>query len=553
MLQRLTIQNYLLIDNLEISFSDGLSIITGETGAGKSIMIGALSLLLGQRADRTVLRDQESKCVVEALFSIAEYKLQKLFELLDVDYEEQTIIRREIHPNGKSRAFINDSPVDLTALKEIGTSLIDIHSQHQSLNLTDNSFQLKVVDAVAGNDNLLQEYAQVYSAYKSLSAQYSALAEEIQKTRSDYEYYLFQCRQLQEARLTDGEQEQLEQELHEQEHAEEIKGGLAKSFNLISGEGVGILAVLKEVKDTLAKISSFFSKTQTLHERLQSSYLEIKDVANEIESICEKVEHDPQRMEQTKQRLDLIYELQQKHRVSSVLALLNIQQELEKKIQHVSTSDEKLQALASAVGEHKQRLEELSENLRNRRKEVFNDIQQKVVSVLKQLAIVNASLVIHHEVLNDFTPSGKDKVRFLFSANKNEEVQDIAKVASGGEISRLMLSIKYLIAQRQALPTIIFDEIDTGISSDIADKMGSILKTMASKTQVLNITHLPQIAAKGDHHFYVYKQDGKQKTYTYIKKLEEKERIVEIAKMLSGEELTDAALSNAKALLQIKN
>ena len=550
MLQSLKIQNYALIDHIQIEWAPGFITITGETGAGKSILIGALSLILGNRADTSVLKDEERKCVVEAAFDIQHYSLEGVFEEHDLDYEPETIIRREINNKGKSRAFINDTPVNIRVLKELGQYLVDIHSQHQNLVLKDNHFQLNVVDAYARNKDLLEAYGKMYREYRDLEKQYESLKERSEQAGSDLDYYQFQFDQLEKVGLQENEQEELEEELETLSHAEEIKQNLGGASYLLSEDEASIVVRLREAGDYIRKILDFYPRAKDISDRLESAYIELQDLSNEIEVLNESVEHDPQRIEYIRQRLDEIYSLQHKHHVSTVQELIHIRDDLEKKLEEINSYDFRLEELEQQLGEKREALTGKAAELTRKREEAIPQIEQRITSMLKELGIAHATFKIHRSETEDFNEYGVDHVQFLFSANKNIEPEDIARVASGGELSRLMLSLKSLIAETRALPTIIFDEIDSGTSGDIADKMGSIMKAMSDSMQVINITHLPQIASKGDYHYLVYKHDEQDTTHTYIKALEDQERIREIAKMLSGEELTDTALQNAREFLQ---
>lgn len=550
MLQSLKIQNYALIDHIQIGWAPGFITITGETGAGKSILIGALSLILGNRADTSVLKDDEKKCVVEASFDIQHYAMESVFEQNDLDYEPETIIRREINSKGKSRAFVNDTPVNVRVLKQLGQHLVDIHSQHQNLDLKDNRFQLNVVDSFAGNGTLLGQYGKLYREYRDLERQYLSLKERSEQAGSDLDYYQFQFDQLEKANLQEGEQEDLERELETLSHAEEIKQNLSGSSHLLSGEEVSIIGSLREAGDYLRRILDFYPRAKDISERLESAYIDLQDLSNEIEVMNEEVEHDPQRIEYIRQRLDEIYTLQHKHHVSAVKELLDIRQDLEKKLEEINNYDFRLEELKQAVDKKRQEISEKAGELTRARQDAIPGIEQRITSMLQELGIPNATFRIQLSGTDDFNEYGQDHVQFLFSANKNVEAEDISRVASGGELSRLMLSLKSLIAETRALPTIIFDEIDSGTSGDIADKMGSIMKEMSQNMQVINITHLPQIASKGDYHYLVYKNEDGDSTHTHIKPLESQERVREIAKMLSGEELTDTALQNAREFLQ---
>ena len=550
MLQSLKIQNYALIDHIHIQFAPGFITITGETGAGKSILIGALSLILGNRADTSVLKDNDKKCVVEAAFDIENYGLKTIFERHDLDYEPESIIRREINNKGKSRAFVNDTPVNIKVLKELGEHLVDIHSQHQNLVLKDNHFQLDVVDSYAANSERLRTYQEKYREYRKREEEYNNLKSQSEKASSDLDYYQFQYEQLEKAKLDPDEQQEMESELETLSHAEEIKQNLAGASHLLSGEETSIVTRLREAGDYIKKIIDFYPKAKEVSERLESSYIELQDLSNEIEVMSENVEHDPQRMEYIRERLDEIYSLQHKHHVSSVGELIEIRDDLQQKLEEINSYDFRLEELEKELKQKREALKQQADELSESRKKAIPDIEERITSMLQQLGIPNASFEIKRTDLEDFGNQGQDHVQFLFSANKNVALEDISKVASGGELSRLMLSLKSLIAETKSLPTIIFDEIDSGTSGDIAGKMGAIMKGMSGNMQVINITHLPQIASKGDYHYLVYKHDDNETTHTNIKQLEQQERIREIAKMLSGEELTDTALQNAREFLQ---
>jgi len=549
MLQSIYIQNYALINELGIDFNKGLNIITGETGAGKSILLGALSLVLGQRADTTVLKDKSRKCFVEAKFYLKQYQLKDFFRQNDLDYEDITTIRREITDNGKSRAFINDTPVNLAVLKDLSSSLIDIHSQHESLLLGDDHFQLSLVDSFADHKELLDDYGNKFEEYNILNAEYKRLTDNAEKAKSDLDYFQFQFEQLEALKLIEGEQEELEEEMEKLNHAEEIKVKLSESFILLSGEDISIISNLKQAKNAIESISKYIKEGEGIAMRIDSAYIELQDITNEIDRINEKIEHDPTRIEFIRERLDNIYSLEQKHKVSSVKELIHVRDELQARIDKIISYDfetEKIKKQLELLYEELMRsASQISEN----RKAIIPRIENKVIEILQQLGITNANFKVEQVPTQEFLPTGKETIKFLFSANKNVALEELSKVASGGEISRLMISIKSLIVETTTLPTIIFDEIDTGTSGEIADKMGSIIKQMSEKMQVINITHLPQIAGKGDFHYLVYKKDNHETTNTYIKLLSQEERINEIAKMLSGEALTEAAIENAKVLL----
>ena len=550
MLKSLSIRNYALIQQLDINFNSGLSIISGETGAGKSIILGALSLILGQRADKQLLRNKEKKCVVEGAFGIKEYKLQVYFRDNDLDYEELTTLRREINSSGKSRAFINDTPVNLNILRDLSLRLIDIHSQHENLELTNNLFQLNVVDVFARHSNLVEDYIVIYKLYRELEKKLTVLNNTARQSKQDLDYFQFQFNQLEEAHLESCEQEKLEEELKTLNHAEEIKTNLENVSFILANDENPLLARLFETVQLLGKLKSYFSKAGELYDRLESSHIELKDIAVEIEQLDEEVEHNPSRATEVNERLDLIYSLQQKHRVETVDELISIKEELQKRIDEVTSYDIEIKKLEKELDSQKGKLKNVAAELHKSRLSVIPEMESHLTGMLRQLGMPNGKFRIDHKKTDNYTPTGTDKVIFLFSANKQSDLQDISVVASGGELSRVMLSLKSLITGSSGLPTIIFDEIDSGVSGDIADRVGNILTEMALNMQVINITHLPQIASKGKNHYKVYKKDEGASTNTYIKLLNTEERIEEIAKLLSGKELTDAALKNARELLK---
>jgi DNA repair protein RecN (Recombination protein N) len=550
-LKSLSIKNYALIDSLIIDFSEDLNILTGETGAGKSILLGALGLIIGQRADSSVLRDKADKCAVEGIFDIRNYGMQNFFSENELDYDDVAILRREITPQGKSRAFINDTPVNVKVLHDLGLKLIDIHSQHQNLELNEKNYQLRVVDLVAGNGEILQKYASEYKLYLALQENLNRSLLLAEQSKKDLDYYEFQFQQLYEARLISTEQEELELLLEKLTHAEEIRTVFGQAYQVLSEDERSVLSVLKENITSIGKLRSILPEADHIFNRMESVYLELKDLAVESAIIEDRTENNPEQVEQVNQRLDLIYTLQQKHRVSSISELLQIQSDFEAKIQLVSSYDQDIEQFRKEIQAKKGILDDLAGKISHKRKAVAATIENRVMDILRNVGIPNAALQLNFSKLRDFSPSGLDEVSFMFSANKNQELQEIGKIASGGEMSRLMLAIKTLITDARSLPTIVFDEIDTGVSGEVAVKMGQILEQMAKTVQVLNITHLPQIAAKGNHHYKVYKYDLNDQTFTSIKKLSEQERVEEIAQMLSGENYSATAMETAKELLQI--
>ncbi|WCT11613.1 DNA repair protein RecN [Mucilaginibacter jinjuensis] len=552
MLKQLSINNYALIDNLQIGFDKGLNILTGETGAGKSIILGALSLILGQRAESRYFFNQQKKCVIEGQFAIGGFlHLKSFFEENDLDYDDETILRREISADGKSRAFINDSPVNLTLLKQVGEKLIDIHSQHATAEINDPIFQLLVVDSVAKHEALLGDYQTKYRQYKKANTQLQQLIAESDKAKADLDYYQFQFDELEKANLDADEQEPLEQELYTLNNAEEIKRNLlGANYLMQDGESAALLQ-LKEAAQQLGALEKFNSAIGELKERLNSVIIELKDISAETDLLEQHTQTNEARAEEVNTRLSMIYNLQKKHRVNTNAELLQLQNELSEKIQQALFSDDAIDKLQKEITEQKQELEELATQLSTHRVTAIPDIEKQVMQTLAEMGMGNAVLSIEHKTLTELSNTGTDQIRFMFTANKGHALSEMSKVASGGELSRLMLSIKSLIARYTALPTIIFDEIDTGVSGEVANKVGQIMEQLAQNLQVITITHLPQIASKGSSHYFVYKDDEADVTKTRIKQLTEQERITEIAKMLSGDKPGESALQNARELLNI--
>ncbi len=554
MLKSLYIRNYVLIDKLDIRFENGFSVITGETGAGKSIILGALGLVLGQRADGKSIKNTADKCIIEAVFDISAYRLTAFFEEHDLEYDPETcILRRELYVTGKSRAFVNDSPAPLSVLKELGTRLIDIHSQHQNLLLGDNRFQLRVIDVIAGNTPVLEEYQQIYRQYQYCKKALADLQEKALRTKQEEDYVRFQLEQLTEARLQPGEQEALEQELETLSHAEEIKGALYKVTGLLDGDEAGAVQLLKEALTATESLERYFPRAREIAERLRSAYIDLGDLASETDILKEDIEFNPERMEWVNDRLDTLYSLQQKHRVSSPEELLALQDKFILQLQEIDSFDEQIAELEEQRDQAHRQLVEIATRLSGRRKKASSSFATQLVSMVAPLGIPNARFDVAIQPRVVPGADGMDDIQFLFSANKNGIPQPVAQIASGGEISRLMLCIKAMIAGFTALPAIIFDEVDTGVSGDIADKMGEIMKQLGAQMQVLAITHLPQIASKGKTHYFVYKQDIEEQTVTRIRELTSGERITEVARMLSGASLTDASVANAKDLLGWQN
>jgi DNA repair protein RecN (Recombination protein N) len=550
MLVKLSVHNYALIRELDIALENGLTIITGETGSGKSILLGALSLILGARADTNVLLDKSVKCVVEGTFRIEEYDLEDFFSANELDFDAVSILRREINPAGKSRAFINDTPVTINILKELGDKLIDIHSQHQTLMLNDNSFQLNVIDSFAGNSTLRNDYKIGYYGYRRLKKEYTELKEKADQNKADLEYYMFQLNQLAEARLISGEQGELEQEQEILEHAGEIKQALEISSTLLSSEDKSVLNLLKELKVSLGKIKAFLPDAEGFYQRADSTFIELNDLAGDIEKLSSGIEADPGRLSKLNDRLDIIYSLIQKHHVKNIDELITRQAELNNLVNTIVTSDEQLEALELKLEKELTSLLLLADRISANRVNVVANVEQKISDLLKQLGMPNGKFRVDIKRSHELNHSGIDNADFLFSANKQVPPENIAKVASGGELSRVMLSLKSLLTKNNNLPTIIFDEIDSGVSGEVADKVGLILSDMGKYMQVINITHLPQVASRGTKHYHVYKDDTEDSTITRVKLLSHDERILEVAKLLSGSEVTETAMKNAKELLE---
>jgi len=550
MLKRLSVINYALINKIAVEFENGLNSLTGETGAGKSIILGALGLITGNRADLSVLKEKNKKCIVEGIFEIENYNLHHFFEDNDLDYDSPAIFRREITPSGKSRAFINDTPVNLKTMRELGLKLIDIHSQHQNLDLANHKFQLNIVDTVAGTNTLLQNYKHVFKEYSIIQEKLKDLHNQADKSKSEFDYNQFQFNQLEKANLEKGEQEELEQELEKLEHAEEIKSTLIRVQEMIDGEQISAIRSMKESEKLLNGISEYIKELNPLAERMQSSLIELQDVLSELEQIQESTEHNPSRAEFVNDRLNTIYSLQQKHRVSTVEELIELKNEFGERINQAIGYDKEISDCEKLLEEKLKELQKQANLLSDKRKKSFGKIEETVSIDLHQLGLQKSKFKIIHEFLPEFGNDGRDAVSFLFSANIDVEPTEISKIASGGEMSRLMLAIKNLLRNSKTLPTVVFDEIDSGVSGEIALKMGSIMKEFSSSTQIINITHLPQIAAKGNAHFKVYKYEKDGKTYTSIKLLNANERIEELAKMVGGEKLSDSTLKTARELMQ---
>ncbi len=539
-----------MIDHLELDFSSGFITLTGETGAGKSILMGALSLILGQRVDTAVLKLKDAKCIVEGTFKPGE-RVREIFEANDLDFEKLTTLRREIAPGGKSRAFINDTPVNLPLLKEVGKLLVDIHSQHQNLRLNDHLYQMEVITHMAGVEKELARYRDTFAGFKEITKELERVNRETTALKEELEYMQFQFNELQSAHLVEGEMEELEANLQRAEHAEEIRSALFESAGHLSAETSGILDQLRASLLQLQKIALLYTPSREMATRMESTYIELKDIASELELETGKAGLEPGELEKLRERMDLLIGLIQKHRVQELDQLIVLRNQLCDKIEDLTFSDEKIAQLEQERSALQNTMEQQAGALHKKRVSTAKEMQIRVEEQLQQLGIPNARFQVELVKTEEFDANGSDQVRFLFSANKQLALEEISRVASGGEISRLMLCIKSMVSDRKGMPTLIFDEIDAGVSGEIADKVGGIMDHLAEGRQVMAITHLPQVASRGAEHFIVYKEDTVDATYTRIRKLKPEERITEIARMLSGEELTEEALSNARVLLRI--
>lgn len=549
MLASLSIKNYALIDQLNVSFTEGFSIITGETGAGKSILLGGLSLVLGKRADLSSLRDKESKCIVEAEFGIGAYNLKTFFETYDLDYEINTIIRREILPSGKSRAFVNDSPVNLSVLSQLGNQLIDVHSQHQTLRMTENDFQMKVVDALADNGKLLLKYTENLGIFKTLGKTLEALLDVQQNSLKEHDYHSFLLKELEAAPLQLGIQEELEEQYEQLSNVETIMEELAKSHDIINDERVGAISLLSELKQVSGKLATYGNQFSSLNDRIQSVFIEVDDIATELQSLQEGMESNPEVLETVNLKLQSLYDLQKKHSVGTVEALISIREDLKKKVSTTENIEEEIQQKKEELETQEKVLEKIALQLSTRRIKVLPQLKKKLESSLATLGMPSASFEMAIEGNQNYSVNGRDHLSFLFSANKGRHYEELKKVASGGELSRIMLTIKSILAQYENLPTMMFDEIDTGVSGEVSNRMGDIMNNMSDTMQIFAITHLPQVASKGKHHFKVYKEELEGETHTRMKQLSQEERIVELAEMLGGKTLSDSALAHARQLL----
>lgn len=549
MLTTLSIKNYALIDSLQVDFGSGLTIITGETGAGKSILLGGLSLILGKRADLSSVKDPSEKCIIEATFDIAKYNLKSLFKEEDLDYEPQTIIRREILPSGKSRAFINDTPVNLDSLQALGERLLDIHSQHQTLQLTNDDFQFQVIDALAENGGLLQDYTLQLSKFKSLKSEFKKLQNQKIEAAKELDYNLFLLKELEEANLVAGEMELLEEEYETLNNIEEISERLAASHELLSSQEIGVMVHLTEAKNQLSKLAGFSTIYNAVFERVTSSLIELDDIFAVIEELQESLEADPARLNAVNLKLQVLHNLMQKHTATDVTELIQIRESLKEKVSITENLDSVIADKESELSSLEHKLNEITLKLSKNRIKAIPGLIKQLEDILAILGMPNARFNVELIPSDTFLSNGKDDLKFLFSANKGGQFNELKKAASGGELSRIMLAIKSILTNYTQLPTIMFDEIDTGVSGEISNKMASIMQQMSKTMQVFTITHLPQIAAKGDTHFKVYKEDVDEITLTQLKRLNQDERIVEIAQMLGGINMSDSAIEHAKQLL----
>ncbi len=550
MLARLSIKNYALISELEASFSEGLTTITGETGAGKSILLGALSMVLGKRADLSSLMDKEGKCIIEAEFEIGKYFMKSFFNSYDLDYEPATIIRREILPSGKSRAFVNDSPVNLDTLSKLGGNLVDVHSQHQTLRLTENDFQLKVIDALANNSGNLKTYSERLSVYQQLKKELNELLEFQSSADKELDYNSFLLQELEVFPLQEAIQEELEQEQTQLSNATQIISQLSKSNQLLQAEQTGVSEQLGELKRIFQELAGYGTKYNEILERLESIFIELEDVTGEVESFSEEVELNPGRLEEVNELLQVFYGLQKKHGVSSVEDLIKVRDGLKLKVSASENIESNIQEKQQEVSECEKTLDSIANIIRDKRNSVIPKLKSMLQQDLFQLGMPYATFKIEINPVADFKKNGKDDLVFLFSANKGSDFGPLKKVASGGELSRIMLVIKSILADYEQLPTMMFDEIDTGVSGEISNRMGEIMQKMSNNMQVFAITHLPQVASKGDFQFKVFKDEINEMTHTKIKKLNNEERVVELAQMLGGKTVSDSAMAHAKQLLQ---
>ncbi len=550
MLRRLTVRNYAIIRELDMEFGEGFTIITGETGAGKSILLGALGLVLGERADTSVLLSQDEKCVVEACFNIGGYNLTELFKANDIDYDEETILRREIAPSGKSRAFLNDTPVNLPVLKELGSRLIDVHSQHETLLLGSGFFQMRVADAYAGTSGLAVEYSGAWARYLAARRDYETAALNLEKIKADFDYYSHQLDEFRAVKPVQGEQEVLEKEQELLSNASEIKEALTAVAAALGGEDISALSLLRSARTGLSRIAGWLPEAAELEKRLDTQFIDLNDIAYEVEKLNDRASADPGRLEFVTQRLDSIYSLMQKHHCRDLDELLTVQRKVEEAVAASSDTDEKLDELKKKRDAALDQVNKLSEQLSASRRKGAAPLSAEITGMLHRLGMPHARFETRISPLRTPGPSGIDDIRFLFSANRQVEPEELAKCASGGELSRVMLCLKSVLANSSGLPAIIFDEIDSGVSGEVASMVGAILADMGRSMQVINITHLPQVAARGKMHYHVYKEEGDHSTITRVRLLKDEERVKEVARLLSGSTVTEAAMHNARELMK---
>lgn len=551
MLKHISIRNYALIESVEVDFTSGFSVITGETGHGKSVFLGAVSMLLGQRSDVKAIREGADKCIIEGCFDISGFGLQPFFEENEIDYDDECIVRRELTASGRSRVFVNDTPVGVTQLKEIGAKLIDIHSQHQNLLIADKNYQLSVLDTLADDKLLLDRYSKEYNAYLSLVREIERMKEELEKSRSDEEWLRFQMNELESASLKEGELEELEQEVQELSHSEEIQAALYGACNAIDSDERGsLLTALRDASSALSRIASHYGAAEELSERLESNYIELKDCCSEMMQRAERVQFAPDRLEFVERRIALIYDLQKKHRVATVGELIALYNDISARLERISCGDDDIKDAGKQLSALRAGMADIAGELTEKRRQSAERLKNDITAILVNLGMPMIRFEVDMKRTSDFTSNGVDSVNFLFSANSSSAPQPLCDVASGGEMSRVMLALKSLIASQRNQPTLIFDEVDTGVSGVIAERMGRLMQQMGgANRQVLSITHLPQVAALGVNHYKVYKEETEKGTVTNMIKLDQQERVREIAQMMSGEQLTDAAVENASLLL----
>ncbi len=551
MLKHISIRNYALIESVEVDFTSGFSVITGETGHGKSVFLGAVSMLLGQRSDVKAIREGADKCIIEGCFDISGFGLQPFFEENEIDYDDECIVRRELTASGRSRVFVNDTPVGVTQLKEIGAKLIDIHSQHQNLLIADKNYQLSVLDTLADDKLLLDGYSKEYNAYLSLVREIERMKEELEKSRRDEEWLRFQMNELESASLKDGELEELEQEVQELSHSEEIQAALYGACNAIDSDERGsLLTALRDASSALSRIASHYGAAEELSERLESNYIELKDCCSEMMQRAERVQFAPDRLDFVERRMALIYDLQKKHRVATVGELIALYNDISARLERISCGDDDIRDAEKRLSALRAGMADIAGELTEKRRQSAERLKNDITAILVNLGMPMIRFEVDMKKISDFTSNGVDSVNFLFSANSSSAPQPLCDVASGGEMSRVMLALKSLIASQRNQPTLIFDEVDTGVSGVIAERMGRLMQQMGgANRQVLSITHLPQVAALGVNHYKVYKEETEKGTVTNMIKLDQQERVREIAQMMSGEQLTDAAIENASLLL----